>query len=151
VHIFGGSTRIDGTPDAAALEVRINALLSLGWSYQRQGNTPQALACNEQALAQTHSESVYQSFALWAMGVAAWRQGHSDHAVKLLKQGLTLSRKVDDPILAATCLETLAWTCDEDNAQRAATLMGAAEALGQSVGSSTAIFLPVAAPWDIAE
>ncbi|MFE5702786.1 protein kinase [Rhodococcus koreensis] len=129
-------------PDDAALEIRISALLSLAWACQLQGNTPRAIACNEQALAltQTHGESVYQSFALWAMGVAAWRQGNSDRAVKLLKQGLTVSRKVDDPILAATCLETLAWTCDEDNAKRAATLMGAAEALGQSVGSSTAIF-----------
>lgn len=130
------------THDDAALEVRINALLALGWAYLLQANAPRALACIDQALAitQTHGESVYQSFALWALGVAAWRQSQSDRAVRILEQGLTLSRQVDDPILAATCLEALAWACDENNAQRAAMLMGAAETLGQSVGSSTAIF-----------
>ncbi|WKN60356.1 protein kinase (plasmid) [Rhodococcus opacus] len=114
----------------------------LGLAYGLREDIPRAIACHEKVIAMTEArgESVYRSYSLWSMGVGVWQQGDSNRAARLLEQGLRLGRLADDPITVTVCLESLAWLCDERRAKRAAVLMGAAEELGHTVGSSTVMF-----------
>ncbi|MGW5112811.1 protein kinase domain-containing protein [Nocardia sp. NPDC004123] len=124
--------------------LRMDTSLSLGWAYQLSGDLRRAVACHEQALAFADSrggETSFRSWLLWAMGTAFWRQGALDRATDLLKESLRRARSVDDPLIAATSLEALAWIAsDRDDVRRAAVLMGAAGALGRAAGSSAILF-----------
>ncbi|KAF0957257.1 protein kinase domain-containing protein [Rhodococcus sp. T7] len=125
------------------LSDRVWTLMTLGLAYELQGDGPRAITCHQRALDTTeaHGESVFRSYSLWAMGVAVWQQGDRGRAVRLLEQCLRLTRLVDEPLTAAVALEALAWiAADQDNARRAAVLLGAAEALGRSVGSSPVLY-----------
>ncbi|MGW4339519.1 protein kinase domain-containing protein [Rhodococcus koreensis] len=124
------------------LYLQVSLLQSLGWVYELQEKTTQAIICHEQVLTITeaHGESVHRSYSLWAMAIAVWRQGDPNRAVQLLNQCLRLTRLVDDPLTTANCLESLAWIAsDQHSSERAAILMGAAEALGRAVGTSTVL------------
>lgn len=75
------------------------------------------------------------------MGVAVRQQGDHGRAARLLEQCLRLTRLADEPLTAAVALEALAWiAAEQDKAQGAAVLLGAAEALGRSAGSSPVLF-----------
>ncbi|MFF3574974.1 protein kinase [Nocardia jiangxiensis] len=118
-------------------------LMMLGLAYELRGEARRAIACHQQVLdiTQAHGESVYRSYSLWAMGVAVLQQGDRDQAAGLLDECLRLTRLVDGPLTAAVALEALAWIAAAENkAERAAALLGAAEALSSSVGSSPVIF-----------
>ncbi|MGM5068843.1 protein kinase domain-containing protein [Rhodococcus qingshengii] len=131
---------LDGQGD---LILKVGILHLLGLVYELLGETKRPIGCYEKALTicESHGESVYRSYTLWAMAVAVWRQGDQDRAVALLGQALQLTEQVNDPLTCAACLEVLAWiTAAEPNPRRAAVLMGAAEELGHSVGSVTIIF-----------
>ncbi|MFE3105081.1 protein kinase domain-containing protein [Nocardia tengchongensis] len=124
--------------------LRMDSSLLLGWAYQLSGDLRRAVACHEQALAFADSrggEASFRSWLLWAMGTAVWRQGALDRATDLLQESLRHARSVDDPLIAATSLEALAWIAsDRDDVRRACVLMGAAEARGQAAGSSSILF-----------
>ncbi|MFC9557934.1 protein kinase [Rhodococcus sp. NPDC056960] len=122
---------------------QIGVLNMLGLAYELRGETERAIGCHEYVLSITGAcgESTYRSYALWAMGVAVWRQGEQQHAVELLEQALRLARQVNNPRTTASCLQALAWIAGQERkAQRATVLMGAAEQLGYSVGSVTVLF-----------
>ena len=125
------------------LPSKVWILMSLGLAYELQGDAFRAVGCHQQVLdiTESHGESVYRSYSLWALGVAALQQGERGRAAELLEQCLQLTRLVHDPFTAAMTLEALAWiAAAEDGARRAAILMGAAEALGRSLGSSSVQF-----------
>ncbi|GAF45555.1 protein kinase domain-containing protein [Rhodococcus wratislaviensis] len=130
--------------------VHVEILEMLGLAYELSGKTLQAFNCHQQVIEITASrgESVYRAYSLWATGVAMWRQGDRDRAVRLLEQGLRLGRLVDNPLTVAVTLEALAWVaCNEHVAKRAVVLMAAAEAMAQSAGraqpmGSTAVVFP---------
>lgn len=114
----------------------------LGISYGLLNDAEQAVDCYERVLTMTesHDESVYRSYMLWALALAVWRDGDHRRAVRLLGQALEVSRRVNDRLNAGLCVQALAWiTADEHDAQRAVVLMGAAEQLSRSVGSPTVI------------
>ncbi|AHK35077.1 Serine/threonine-protein kinase pknK [Rhodococcus opacus PD630] len=126
------------------LALRIESLTLLGLSYQLADTEPhRAVECYEEVLAITeaHGESVYRSYALWAMAVAQWRLGDQRRATDLLEEGVRLARLVDDPVGCANCVEVLAWIAGTSDPRRAGTLMGAAEALGRVAGSPS-VFVP---------
>ncbi|QDQ95071.1 protein kinase [Rhodococcus sp. WB9] len=125
------------------LSERVWILMMLGVAYELRGDAPRAITCHQQVLAITEAngESVFRSYSLWALGVAVFRQGDRGRAVRLLEQCLRLTRLVDEPLAAAVTLEALAWTAGAENsAHRAAVLLGAAEALGRSLGSTPVLF-----------
>ncbi|MEU2033713.1 LuxR C-terminal-related transcriptional regulator [Nocardia amamiensis] len=150
--VFSGTPPRARGPLEAALEAfgaqgdvygQISVLLTLGWTHGRHEDTTTAAAYHEKALALTesHGESVYRSYALWATAVAAWSQGDRDRAMGQLQQGLRLARRQKDPVTTATVLETLAWIVGaEGGARSAAVLMGAAEALSQATASCTVLY-----------
>lgn len=125
-----------------ALRPQVEGLLQLGWAHAFRGDSEQALMSYEKALVITESrgESVYRSYALWGTGVTRWQQGDEDSAVQLLQQCLRLALLRDDPLMAAPSMEALAWIACERDSARASVMMGAAEALGRTVGSSTVLF-----------
>ncbi|MFC9358531.1 protein kinase [Rhodococcus sp. NPDC057014] len=126
------------------LVIHVEALTLLGLTYELLDDDPRrAVDCYEEALAITdrHGESVYRAYVLWVMAVAQWRQGERRRATELLEEGLRLSRLVDDPVGCANSLEALAWVAGGSDPERAGILMGAAEAIGHAVGSSS-VFVP---------
>ncbi|MGW4533673.1 protein kinase domain-containing protein [Nocardia sp. NPDC004340] len=122
---------------------QLDALISLGWSCAILGDTSRATGYFEQVLAITESahETMLRSWALWAAGYTAWREGEPDRAVRLLEEGIRLARRAADPLVAAACTETLAWvTTAQHPDRRAAVLMGAADTLVSVAGSSAFVF-----------
>jgi predicted ATPase/DNA-binding CsgD family transcriptional regulator len=75
------------------------------------------------------------------VGFLAWQQGDSRRATDLLEQSLRLKRGMDDFLATGWCLEALAWiAAGEHDHQRAATLLGAAEALSQAESTPTTAY-----------
>ncbi|SEB64274.1 protein kinase domain-containing protein [Rhodococcus koreensis] len=123
--------------------LQIGILDELGLAYEQLGRWDKAIACHSQLLVTTEAlgDSVYRSYALRAMAVAVWKQGDRARSLRLLEQALQLTRQVDDPLTAALCLEAMAWVAGEDRDPKGAVvLMGAAESLRESVGSSKVLF-----------
>ncbi|WP_306454282.1 protein kinase [Rhodococcus sp. ACS1] len=146
--LYSGSLQKAATSFTTALAVldthplpflRISTLQGLGLASGLLGDTEQAIARNEEALALSADlgESVYRSRSFWVLGLQVWQLGNRDRATGLLNQGLRMARVVDDPLSAAWCLEALAWIAAKSGqAEHAAQLMGAAEGLWESVGSA---------------
>ncbi|MFD9667966.1 protein kinase [Rhodococcus sp. NPDC059968] len=121
------------------LTLELGAMYPLGVAYGLSGLADQEIECLEHVVAITerHGEKYFRSISLWALGIAVWRQRDTDRAVRLLGQSLELSRHVHTPRIAAAAIEALAWvTCELHDAPRAAVLMGAADGLARSVGST---------------
>lgn len=134
---------LDVFVEEGELSLQVWGLVGLGFAYELQGNSARAVTCHQQVLEITEAreELVYRSQSLWAMGIAVWKDGDTARAASLIEQSLRLTRRVDDPVTATLCLEALAWVAsDENRQQRATVLMGAAEALGWSIGSSAVLF-----------
>ncbi|KXF56488.1 LuxR family transcriptional regulator [Rhodococcus sp. SC4] len=120
---------------------QVECLLGLALACGLLGDTARAVACHQEVLAITelHGESVHRAYSLWALGLAM-RPSDAGQGTTLLEQSLRLARSVDDPLGSALSVEALAWVAaDEHRPKRAAVLMGAAEALRLTVGSSTVI------------
>jgi hypothetical protein len=111
-------------------------------AFDSCGEVGRALIWQEKALAIAKSadEVVYRSYVLWAIGIGWWRTGKPERAEQLLQECLQLSHVIDDQRNGAACLEALAWIAGaNDEPSRAASLLGAAEALGNGVGVSPAV------------
>ena len=122
--------------------LRVAAMILLGWSLEFRGEIGRALLWQEKALgvAESLGESVYREYALWSLGIGWWRHRKPDRAAELLKDALQLTYVVGDPRQAAACLEGLAWIAAEKaEFQRAAVLMAAAASLSNAVGASTVV------------
>ena len=127
--------------------VRVPALMLQGWAFEFCGELGRALIWQEKALAicKSAGEVVFRSYALRSIGIGWWRNGKPDRAAQLLRECLQLSHLIDDPRIAAVCLEALAWIAGAENEpRRAVVLMASAEALGNRVGVSPAGLLDLA-------
>jgi non-specific serine/threonine protein kinase len=124
--------------------VHAAAMALMGWALEFQGDVGRGLVWQEKALAfyESHGESVGRSSLLWSVGIGWWRHDKPERAEQLLKEGLQLSRLVDDPRHGAACLEALAWVaCAKQEPKRAAVLMAAAHTLGDAQ-SAPPVVLP---------
>lgn len=118
-----------------------SAMHLLGLAYGLSGQTDKAIERHERVLAITaeHGETMYRSRSLWAMGIDVWRRGDSDRAAGLLHEALALTRKLGNPRVAASSIAALAWIDVVHNARRAAVLLGAADGVAASFGSTPVI------------
>ncbi len=133
----------DAIDERISPTMRGGALLTLGWAQELRGESLAAMASYEAALAfsESHGESMYRMLALLSIGVANWRHGAGDHAIRLIRQSLELARLVNDRRTAAYCLETLAWLAgDADSPRITAEMLGAAAGLANAVGSTSVPF-----------
>ncbi|MFC9661878.1 ATP-binding protein [Nocardia sp. NPDC127606] len=123
---------------------QVSSLLGLGVACGLLQETDLATACNEQALALTtaHGESVYRSYAVAQLAFATVERGDLERGSVLVKESLRVSRMIEDWPGVASCLATLAFVAAvQRRAQRAAVLVGAAMAVGESVGSQAVSIL----------
>ncbi|QYB07770.1 AAA family ATPase [Rhodococcus sp. USK10] len=137
-----------------------NTFMQLG-SVQGLGLANMILSDMEQAVSRFYQAlelskpcgpSVLQSYPLWALGISLWRQGDPGEAVRSLERGLRLTRQVDDPLATAWCLQVLAWiAADQHHEKRAATLLGAADALWQQMGGENVTFSDMQVFQDVCE
>ncbi|SNT29270.1 protein kinase domain-containing protein [Rhodococcoides kyotonense] len=118
-----------------------SAMHLLGLAYGLSGQLDKAIECHEHVLAVTkrYGEKMYRSRSLWAMGIDVWRMGDADRAVGLLDEALELARQLRNPRITTSSLATLAWIAVEHDAVRAAVLLGAADGVAHSFGSSPVI------------
>lgn len=134
---------IDRYEEFGELSLRLDALISLGWSCALLGATSLATECFEQVVTITEAagETMLRSWALWGEGYVAWRVGEPDRATRLLEDGIRSARLVPDPLVAGACTEALAWVvCEQHDHRRAAVLMGAADSLVSVAGSAAFVF-----------
>ncbi|WP_072803521.1 protein kinase domain-containing protein [Rhodococcoides yunnanense] len=112
-----------------------------GLAHGLNGRLDKAIECHERVLALTekYDEKMYRSRSLWAMSIDVWRQGNSERAVGLLEQALELTRQLGNPRVATSSLAALAWIVVEQETSRAAVLLGAADGVARSFGSSPVI------------
>jgi predicted ATPase len=130
---------LDATDDPA---LRASSMMLMGWALEFMGDISRALVWQEKALAVAESagEVVYRSYALWSIGVGWWRHGKPQRAEQLLHECLQLTRRVDDPRTASSCLEALAWIARaQQNPRRAVVLLAAAARLGGALGASPVV------------
>jgi predicted ATPase/DNA-binding CsgD family transcriptional regulator len=130
------------------LDMRLLQLTSLGVAAALVGDHDRAGACARDNLAITEprGERYYRSQAQWVRAVSAWRQGRVQDTMTALVAGLRLKQGAGsiDPYGTAGCVEALAWVAaGRRQDERAATLLGAADALRTEIGTSVTTLGPV--------
>jgi len=110
--------------------------LTCGFAADLSGATEAHQACLD--ICEPAGESWYRSYSLWHLGLVVWASGDATKAIQLEKQSLELKRSMDERLGVALCIEALAWIESQDHAARAATLLGAADALWTVMGTSVA-------------
>jgi DNA-binding CsgD family transcriptional regulator len=84
-----------------------------------------------------------RALVLLALGHRAWFGGDREAAKALTRSALENMRGFHDHVMVARMLELLAWTTSAGGGHdRAARLLGAADALWRNAGSSIAAFVP---------
>jgi tetratricopeptide (TPR) repeat protein len=107
-----------------------NALLQLGWTINRQGEHARALKLFDEALAISDHFGDMRGTARAQLYIAETKfsQGQYDAAKGKYQEALVLFDDIGDLWWATVCLEGLAYiAAHEDDAVRAARLLGAAE------------------------
>ena len=103
------------------------------------GDHERAETCLRELLAITESrgERQLRAYALWTRALSDWRQGRPHDTRRLLESSLRLLQMPGstEPYGTARCIEMMAWVAaGERRYQRAAILLGAADALWTQVG-----------------
>ncbi len=122
------------------VEMRARLLLTLGTCAELVGDHERAVVCFEEvmAIAESHDAVFWRSGATWLRAFLAWRQGNIDDAVTDLRTCLRLrdASGFENRFGTANALESLAWvTAEQRRYRRAATLLGAADALFTHFGT----------------
>jgi predicted ATPase/DNA-binding SARP family transcriptional activator len=113
------------------------AISNLGGIALERGEYPKAASLSEQAygLFETLEDSEGMAFALVNQGFAALSQKHHDRAIELLRQALRRLAELEFRDVIGYCFEGLAAVLAfTKRAEEAARLLGAAEALRESLG-----------------
>ncbi|MBP2323532.1 putative ATPase [Kibdelosporangium banguiense] len=116
-------------------------LLHLVVATAANGDPDRSVDCGEECLSlvEDRGGSMSKSWALWVYGLGRWITGDRQQADRLTREALRTGRPLDDQWGTAHCLEILAWNAAaERHKQRAARLLGAADRLWRSTGSSPA-------------
>ncbi|MFF0452842.1 protein kinase [Nocardia africana] len=88
------------------------------------------------ALTDLCEESLYRGMAMTDYGLFLWQHGNRRQCIEVLRDSLRISQRVRNQFQSAWCLEELAWTAVETQPKTAAVLLGAADAVFLSTGSS---------------
>jgi predicted ATPase/DNA-binding CsgD family transcriptional regulator len=121
------------------LDLRLGLLNALGQAVGLAGDHRRAAACLRDLLAITESrgERHLRAYALWTRAVSDWHQGKPHDVGTLLEKSLRLIQVPGstDPFGTARCIEVMAWVAaGRQRYRRAATLLGAADALWTRIG-----------------
>lgn len=121
-----------------AQEAHTLSLLGLAGCFL--GDLEASLAAHEQCLAVTEpvGESWYRSYSLWIAGLATWAAGDTKTALELERRSLELRQKTRDPLGIGTSVEAIGWMIVDRDPERAACLLGGAQAIWERIETSTA-------------
>ena len=123
------------------LDFYLDILTALAIYASMVGQHERSKACYEEIFQLTgpRGESLHRANALLALGLDAWRRGDPVRAVELQRSGLEIKLGLDDPLSTAVGLDALAWGVGALGQHKcAAHMLGAAEVLWDSTGSSLA-------------
>ncbi|WP_218586382.1 LuxR C-terminal-related transcriptional regulator [Nocardia cyriacigeorgica] len=115
----------------------VHSMFEVGLALSLAGEGERAAAWHRRCYETTTliGESWWRSFSLWAFGIEKLRQGDVVTAAQLERETLELKRRLDDQLGIAVCLEAMSWiVAFEGDAERAARLLGAADAMLRKVG-----------------
>ncbi|PTR30567.1 putative ATPase [Rhodococcus sp. OK519] len=132
------------------LHEMVPALYWLGFVIDILGDPEGSSRCYEEALAVTEpcGEIMWRSMVMSDYGSSLWRHGQHARGIAMLEEALPLLRVLDNQYGGAWCFEELAWTAAEQDPERAAVLLGAADVLFTATGSPIATFQPLVAYHD---
>ncbi|MFI7357146.1 ATP-binding protein [Streptomyces avidinii] len=89
------------------------------------------------ALCEAHGAQWSRPYALWLLGLHRWLRQDTEHAVRLLRDGLRTISPAHNRLAFAQCLEVLAWARAHDGHHaEAAELLGAAQSAWHLVGAT---------------
>jgi predicted ATPase/DNA-binding CsgD family transcriptional regulator len=123
------------------LDFYLDVLQSLALYASVAGQHERSVTCYGEisALATPLGESWHRANALMALGLDAWRRGDAVRAAELQRSSLEIMLELDDRLGTALGLEALAWSVGAlRQHERAAQMLGMAEALWDSTGNSLA-------------
>jgi DNA-binding CsgD family transcriptional regulator len=115
------------------------------------GDEERVVVCQRELAVLTEASDEFirrwsSGYALWSLGVAAWRRGNLDRAAALEQESLRLRETIYNPIGSALTVAALAWIAGSGQQfERAAALLGAAAGLWRSMGTPPDGFQTVAA------
>ncbi|SEQ63381.1 non-specific serine/threonine protein kinase [Lentzea xinjiangensis] len=104
-------------------------------TFQRDFGTAERLCLEAKAVGEEHGELWAQAYAIYVLALCAWVSGDFERADRLGRECLRIKRTFHDLLGIVLAIEVLAWiAASRDNAERAATLLGATSEIWQSVG-----------------
>lgn len=128
VALFASTT----DPDGEAFTLFLHGLAAV-----LAGDLASAARSHDQCreMVQEHGDAWVWAYSLWVAALRYWRQGDPTAAGQLLGESLRIKRSLDDQLGIGECIEVMAWiAAEEQHYERAATLLGAAEAIWQQIG-----------------
>lgn len=81
------------------------------------------------AYAESHQAHLMKAIALYPLGAVRWFNGDVDSATTHMREAIRLYQLFDHPGMVAVCVEGLAWSAAQTDAERAAKLLGAAKSI----------------------
>ncbi|MCT9932326.1 LuxR C-terminal-related transcriptional regulator [Planotetraspora sp. A-T 1434] len=117
----------------------VTAALTLAAALGSGGDAARATALFEEclSLAADHGESWCRAWVLTVFALHMWQLGETPRATSLARESLLLGHAFEDRLNVASNIEALAWImASEGRHERAACLLGAADAVGGTVGIS---------------
>ncbi|MDP4503427.1 ATP-binding protein [Nonomuraea turcica] len=114
----------------------VNAMMYLATAHSLLGHPEQAADLYKECLTicEVQNEHWFRSYTLWVFGIETWKQGDTARAVEMEREAIRLKQPFDDRLGIALCMEALAWMAAEDEAERAAVLLGASQESWRSFG-----------------
>ena len=120
------------------LDLKLHILLHFAVAAGLSGDHRLADSCREEIMEVTHGGYAFRQL-LWAFALVDWSQGRLEEAIEHEREYLRirLQQGLDDRSGSAVSLELLAWVAARQHQhRRAATLLGAADALFEDSGTS---------------
>ncbi len=101
------------------------------------GDTDRAVALCEasRAICDAHGDLWNRAWIALCQSWVMWRRGDRPHAEEFARECLRTNRELDDRLDLACSLEALAWVAAADDPERAARLLGVAQASLEAIGA----------------
>ncbi len=143
------SLRAASEPTGVAMTLR-----RLAMAESLEGHHDRAVAYYEECLklCESHGEEWDKAYTLWGLGLEARRQGNRPHARALLRESIRLNSSMGDERGVALGIEGLAWVAaDQQEAELAAGMLGAAHVIWQTLDAPMSGFLQLTKAHDDCE
>ncbi len=129
VELYRGLGTVNSHTMLADIELAISA------TFQHDFAAAERLCMRAKTVGEEHGELWAQAYAIYVLALCAWVSGDFARADQLGRECLRIKRSFHDLLGIVLAIEVLAWiAASQGNAVRAATLLGAATEIWQSVG-----------------